>query len=386
MATMASKRDMRIDFWRGLALCTIFINHIPGNFFGNLTHRNFGFSDSAELFVFISGFTAALAYFPRFLKGQPWQQSYKAVRRSGQLYMAHIVSLMTAIALFAAAAIYFSDTIWLAKINIQPFMNDPVRGMVGLATLGHHLGYFNILPMYIVFIAALPLVMLLARYDLMLALGASFALYLASHIMGWNLPTYPTAQGWFFNPLTWQLLFTLGFVCGALYALGEKITFNLWAFGLAVAYLVFAAIVAVFSLWPASPIFGLPAFVAGFDKGGLSIPRVLHVAALIYVVVNLPVNAWLRQVSENNALVIVGRHALPIFCSGSILSMAAVIIREQLGGSLLLDIELVGGGLLVQILLALVIEWNRRAALPPTSHHTVSGHIKRPLHPSVASY
>jgi hypothetical protein len=364
MATHPSQRDYRIDFWRGLALCTIFINHIPGNFFEIFTHRNIGFSDSAELFVFISGFTAALAYYLKFMGGQPWQQSYKAVRRAGQLYMAHIVSLVGAIAVFAAAAIYFSDAAWLARINIQPFMNDPVRGIVGVATLGHHLAYFNILTMYIVFLLALPFIMALARYDLMLALGASFALYLATHIMGWNFPTYPTNQGWFFNPLAWQLVFTLGFVCGSLYVSGQKVPFNIWWFSAAVAYLLLAFITVQFNLWPQKSVMGLPVFLGGFDKGGQSLPRLLHLLALAYVIVNLPVNTWLRQLSENNLVVIIGRHALPIFCVGSILSMVAVIIRDHLGGSIMLDIQLVGGGLLVQALLALVMEWNRRASLP----------------------
>lgn len=44
-----------IDFWRGFALVTIFINHIPGNFYERFTHRNIGVSDSAELFVFLAG-------------------------------------------------------------------------------------------------------------------------------------------------------------------------------------------------------------------------------------------------------------------------------------------------------------------------------------------
>ncbi|MBM3642008.1 MAG: hypothetical protein FJX15_11855 [Alphaproteobacteria bacterium] len=34
-----------IDFWRGAALVTILISHIPGNILGNFTPRNFGFSD-----------------------------------------------------------------------------------------------------------------------------------------------------------------------------------------------------------------------------------------------------------------------------------------------------------------------------------------------------
>ena len=40
-------RDHRIDILRGLALVSIFINHIPGNVLEPFTHKNFGLSDSA---------------------------------------------------------------------------------------------------------------------------------------------------------------------------------------------------------------------------------------------------------------------------------------------------------------------------------------------------
>ncbi len=59
-----------IDFWRGVVLCTIFINHIPGNLFEIVTQKNYGFSDSAEAFVFLSGLSLALAYARRFANGQ----------------------------------------------------------------------------------------------------------------------------------------------------------------------------------------------------------------------------------------------------------------------------------------------------------------------------
>ena len=47
-AATPSRRDYRVDFLRGLALVSIFINHVPGNFYEKLTHKNFGFSRSEE--------------------------------------------------------------------------------------------------------------------------------------------------------------------------------------------------------------------------------------------------------------------------------------------------------------------------------------------------
>ncbi len=49
-----------VDFWRGLALIFIFINHIPGIYYSRFTHVNYSLSDSADLFVFLAGW--ALRY------------------------------------------------------------------------------------------------------------------------------------------------------------------------------------------------------------------------------------------------------------------------------------------------------------------------------------
>ena len=55
-------RDARVDALRGLALLMIFIDHVPGNLLSLVTLRNFGFSDAAELFVLLSGFSSMVAY------------------------------------------------------------------------------------------------------------------------------------------------------------------------------------------------------------------------------------------------------------------------------------------------------------------------------------
>src|SRR3989338_8354045 len=54
----ATPRDLRLDVFRGLCLVMIFMNHIPGTVYEHLTSRNFGFSDAAEGFVFMSGMDA----------------------------------------------------------------------------------------------------------------------------------------------------------------------------------------------------------------------------------------------------------------------------------------------------------------------------------------
>jgi OpgC protein len=87
-----------IDFWRGFALLTIFADHMPYSVLAQVTHRNFGLSDAAEGFVFLSGMSAALAYGPRFLEGRAFlarpaafrpRAAAKWSRRQGPLFSAN---------------------------------------------------------------------------------------------------------------------------------------------------------------------------------------------------------------------------------------------------------------------------------------------------------
>lgn len=78
-------RDTRIDVFRALALLTIFINHVPGTIYEHFTHKNLGFSDSAEAFVLISGMAVALAYGSKFVSGNRLVLSLKMWRRASVL-------------------------------------------------------------------------------------------------------------------------------------------------------------------------------------------------------------------------------------------------------------------------------------------------------------
>ena len=57
-----AERELRLDLFRGLALWLIFIDHLPPNLLTWFTIRNYGFSDATEIFIFISGYTAAFVY------------------------------------------------------------------------------------------------------------------------------------------------------------------------------------------------------------------------------------------------------------------------------------------------------------------------------------
>src|SRR2546429_7913538 len=61
---VAGERELRLDLFRGMALWLIFVDHLPANILTWVSIRDFGFSDATQIFIFISRYTAALAYRP----------------------------------------------------------------------------------------------------------------------------------------------------------------------------------------------------------------------------------------------------------------------------------------------------------------------------------
>ena len=96
--TERERRDLRLDACRGLALWFIFLDHIPDNVLAWLTIRNYGFSDTTEVFVFVSGYTCMLAYGGA-LQEQGWPTTVtRALRRGWEIYVAFLLLLIASLA------------------------------------------------------------------------------------------------------------------------------------------------------------------------------------------------------------------------------------------------------------------------------------------------
>src|ERR1700738_4402274 len=209
-----------IDFWRGFALVTIFINHVPGIYFERFTFRNVSLSDSAELFVFLAGWAMRkLSDGPARALPAEWL-ILRLETRAFQVYVAQMVVTELAIALLAASALLLDAPFLLDWHNASAVFNNPIKAHIGLVLLTHQLGYFNILPLYVVLIFIAPAVALLHRHAPALLLLASLAIYAAALVFGVNLPTWPVGGTWLPNPLAWQLIYVLGFLLAGRAGLG----------------------------------------------------------------------------------------------------------------------------------------------------------------------
>ncbi|TDQ25353.1 hypothetical protein DEV91_114134 [Phyllobacterium brassicacearum] len=355
--TQLKQRDTRIDVFRALALLTIFINHIPGTVFENLTHKNFGFSDSAEAFVLISGIAVGLAYGSKFESGTRFLITLKAWRRAATLYCTHILTTIATLAIFCAAGIYLKRPDFMSFINIGPLVDEPAKAFIGLATMGHQLGYNNILSMYGVLLLMLPLFLMVASFSITAMVTLSGILWLVSGVYQIAPPNYPTDGVWFLNPLSWQFLFVIG-IAGIMHVRrGGSIAFNKYLFGLSVAYILIALVWVRWPLWGIDTSLGLPMVVTGFDKTFLSLTRLAHVLALAYVIVSVPAISNLARTSVDHPLALLGKHSLPVFVAGTILAMVAQVVKVMNPGGLLDDTLLIASGIMAQFALAYYLEW-----------------------------
>ncbi len=382
----ASRRDTRIDVFRALALLTIFVNHVPGTLFEHITHKNFGFSDSAEAFVLISGIAVGLAYGLKFEPGNRLLMTLKAWRRAGVLYVAHIMTTVATLALFSGAALFFARPKLLEMINITALVEDTPRALVGLATLGHQVGYNNILSMYAAVLLMLPVFLLLSRINLVLMVTVSGLVWFAAGYWHIAPANYPTDGVWFLNPLSWQFLFVIGIACMLHVRRGGTICFSRPLAAMSLGYIVLSFVWVRWSFWGMEATIDLPPVLSGFDKTFLSLPRLLHVLAIAYLIVAIPSLSNLARTSVNNPLAILGKHSLPVFIAGTMLAMVAQVLKTVYGNGMLFDTSLIAAGIALQFLLAYWLDWlptigwggKRPARAAPAAEPAPAGTAMRP--------
>ena len=357
-ATVAkqSTRDYRIDWLRGLALVSIFINHMPGNRFENWTTRNFGFSDAAEVFVLLAGVAASFAFFPQFQRGDHAGVALKVLRRAAILYGAHLASTLAAIAVFVVSASLLDNAGILELIGIGPILADPLHALTGVLSGSYQLGYFNILPLYVFLILLVPGFVWLAAYDVRLMLGTSFAVYLSAHLMPIEMPNFPTDAGWFFNPFAWQFIYAIGMALGIMKMRGWSVPWHPVVGWVAGFYIVFSIV------WMSRNMGGrvsfelLPAWMDTLQKSMLPASRLLHVLALAYLLTNSKLWAWMAKISPSNLFTRLGRNSLPVFVLGSLLSMVGYITLIHTGSNVWLELALTLGGVALMTALAAAID------------------------------
>lgn len=238
------ERDLRLDFFRGMAMFIILLAHTPGNAWTLWIPARFGFSDATEIFVFCSGMASGIAFGAVYLKRSWFLGTARIAFRIWQVYWAHIgVVLATALLMVIIDATAFGapDKTYARWFPVAGIFTRTEETLLGLFTLTYIPGLFDILPMYLVILAMVPVVMAVYRAGGREAVFALIAIvwlcgnlagyarnmhdaedmsavqsavaWVGGHLTWMNLPGVPWHERatWFFNPFGWQLVFFTGF-------------------------------------------------------------------------------------------------------------------------------------------------------------------------------
>jgi hypothetical protein len=349
-----------IDFWRGVALVFIFINHIPGNYFGRFTHVNYSISDSADLFVFLAGWALRYVVGPAGKEQAPWYLVLRLGGRAITLYAAQILITMIAIAMLAGVAIWLDNPLLLEWHNAAAVFHDPVPTHVGLALITHHLGYFDILPLYVALMVMAPGFALLDRYAPNLVLPVSIVIYGITLGFQIGVPTWPVEGEWFFNPFAWQLVFVLGFVLAREDGVGGFARRHIVAIRwISLPIVAFGLFVVLNEWWPDPTKVPNPKLFFLLVKSYVTPARIIQFLALIAVVsVTYPYIErfvpWLV-----NFLSRFGRNSLYVFCVSSVLSLAGQIIRYLYQGDIYIDTAVIVFGIAILAFTSWLPEWRQ---------------------------
>ncbi len=366
-----SNRDYRLDFFRGLALLFIFIDHIPDNTISYFTLRSFAFCDAAEVFIFISGYTAALAYGPVFDREGVAMGIARICRRIWQLYVAHLCLFMLFNAEVAYTLKFLYNPLFADELQVGDYLNDPGEAFIRVLSLQFQPSLLNILPLYIALLLGLPLLILCIRRHILLGLIPSAALYVAANLFGWNMPGFPEGRWWYFDPFAWQFLFAIAVTLG--YTRNTR-RFHLssrgWLARIALGFTIVAAVVSLsWSLHDA--INRVPEFIAlpeeWFDKTMLPPARLLSVLALAVLVgTYVPRDARFLTSRAGWLVVLCGQNSLQIFCLSILLAVLANFALNLAGYGLAVQCLVNSVGLIVMFGAGLMLAWFKAGGrLPP---------------------
>ncbi len=383
IAPIPTERDLRLDLFRGIALWLIFLDHIPSNAVSWITIRNYGFSDATEIFVFISGYTAAFVY------GRAMQTTgfivaaARVLKRTWQIYVAHVFLFAIYLAEISYVSQSFDNPLYTEEMGFLDFIKNPDVTIMQALLLKFKPVNMDVLPLYIVLLFWFaPALWLLLRSP-SLALIASAGLYAMAWLFEWNIPAYPQGT-WAFNPFAWQMLFVFGAWC----ALGGAKRLSRWitspvVIGLSIMYLLFAFAIAMTWYFAWLGVY-VPKFVGEviypIDKTNLDVLRILHFLSLAVLTVWLVPRDWpLLKSRLCWPAIVCGQHSLEIFCLGVFLSFAGHFVFTEVSNRVLTHVMVSAAGIVIMVAAAALISWYRRVERqgpgprPPTTKTGYAG-------------
>ena len=358
-----SRRDLRLDLFRGLALLFIFIDHIPNNVLSYVTLHSIAFSDAAEVFIFISGYAAATVYGRALQRHGGVAATGQICRRIWQLYVAHIFIFVILAAEVCYATLSLHQT-YSEDFGIDNFIDEPQVAIIKVLLLQYQPQFLDILPIYMILLGVFPVVLLLLQRCLPLPLVLSGALYLLTLRFGWQPHSYPDNEAWFFNPLAWQFLFVIGATAG--YSQHGRWVFpgqGSWLPKLAIAITVAIGIVSIswtihgaYDAFPGLLLRELSPLVA--DKSNLAPLRLISFLALAVTVAHfVGRDSGVLRWRVAQLIIRCGQHSLQVFCLGIVLSVLGYILLTFFRDDVLTQLGINLAGIVAMMGIAVLLTW-----------------------------
>jgi hypothetical protein len=357
----STSRDLRLDFFRGVSLILIFIDHVPENILSYFTLQALTFFDAAEVFIFISGFTAALVYGRRLASKGSLYATAQVLRRAWQLYVAHIFLFVLFIAEVSYTSAALKNPMYNEEMRVADFLDEPHIAVIKALLLEFQPTFLDILPLYILMLVIFPVILLGMRRHWLWVLGSSATIYLAVQVFDISVSAYPEGHVWYFNPLAWQFLFVAGAVLGN--RPQDASVGGLLKAAYPVAAVIFIAAMAVKVSWTIHGVWeGFPGLFLKelwpVNKNNLSPLRLVPFFALVVLVATLvPREARFLGSAAARPLVLCGQQSLEIFCLGILLSALGHFILSEYDSAIVVQLAVNTAGIVAMLLTAAMIDW-----------------------------
>lgn len=324
----AAGRSIDVDFFRGLVLIIIALDHVTGSFLSHFTIHTYAFCDSAEVFVFLGGYASAAAYCAVLAHHGERAATWRFIRRSAEIYRAYLFTALLMLLGGGLLALSNLNRPMLEIMEWRPFVNHPLHELIDIALLRRQPYLASVLPMYVAFALTVPLVVPLAKRSLSTALALSALVWVLAPWLVIFVPVVD-APSWGFNPFAWQAMFMLG-VASRLHPISDDFARSKSA--RAITYLAFAACVAfaIARIW----IFTDP--LPGAMKQTLSLVRVINFAAIAWLAYLVSRSGFVRWLAQRlQGVVAVGRTGLVCFVAGTVISLVVDTLTRhgQIGGA-----------------------------------------------------
>lgn len=357
-------RDARVDVVRGLALLTIFVDHIPRNAPALFTLHNFGFSDAAEIFVLLAGYSSMIAYGGLFRRAGIRTAVARILRRCLRIYLFQAGLLLATLVI---VRIWMDLTGLTPRFGVAPLLQmGLLPGLLRGLMLNALPNYLDILPLYILLLALFPLIYLGMRRGVWGVLALSGTLWLAANLdHQLNLPNATADDGWYFNPFAWQFLFVIGAVLALVVRAHDGLLpWRGWAAAAAAAYLLFALFQG--GSWTD---WGLPDLrplaIDPPDKSHVGPLRLLNILALSYLLFSAPTVLRVSRWRQFRLIDACGRHSLEVFAAGCLAALIGRILYRTFDATWPLQVAVNLGGLALMLGLARLLDARLRRSVDP---------------------